>query len=228
MKALLCLLCILIPTVGFAQSPLETLREVRKAYPAAGPVTPVQIGEMLNFVAWTHRAEGWRLLGKKDGNTCPMPDGTPISCDYLVHSATLEGFDVFVDAGGATTVHWSGPEPLSQMIASGRRTVVMPVVPTSGTPVPNPGNVHDPGDVHDVVNFDPQPLLNAIAALQAKLTLLERQLAVLDSRIANGELFADRLGQSFLQHKMQDSHPTGCEAGLNFGAFRIPVSCQVK
>src|SRR4051812_39983718 len=70
-----------------------------------------QVGELLNRVAWEHRAEGWGLLKKPGGNRCPSPQGFDISCDILVHAPTVTHFDVLIDAGGASTPWWNPVGP---------------------------------------------------------------------------------------------------------------------
>lgn len=121
----------LISLRAFAQTPAETLASYRADYPT--PMSLAQVGEMMNHVAWDFRADGMKLLGKKGGSNCPMPDGTPISCDYLVHAPSISGHDVIGDAGGASTVGnfvWGpGPEDLTDAIKSGARTLVDPIEP---------------------------------------------------------------------------------------------------
>ena len=138
-------------SVAFAQTPAEALATYRQQYPTP-MATAAQIGELLNRVAWEFRASGMKLLGKAGGANCPMPNGKPISCDYLVHGPSLTGHDVFQDAGpGGLTrpvpFTWGpGPEDLAGAISSGARTVVDPILPDSvndpsvpGPITPNPG-----------------------------------------------------------------------------------------
>jgi hypothetical protein len=88
---------------------LPTLERLRQEYPT--PMTPAMHGELLNRVAWQHRAEGWGLLRKNFGNRCPTPQGIEIACDILVHAPTVRHFDVLVDAGGASTPGWRDVGP---------------------------------------------------------------------------------------------------------------------
>lgn len=133
------LIVILFPSVGLGQNNLlGELKTVRSTYP--DKVTKGQVGEILNTVAWNNRQDGWALLGKKDGNNCPMPNtNTPISCDFLLHVPTLRGFDVLIDVEGKATPSWGGPHDLSGSIKNGSRSIVLSVEPgTSPNPTPIP------------------------------------------------------------------------------------------
>lgn len=155
MKRLALLMAMLMSTATFAsaQTPYETLVTYRAQYPT--PMSGLQAASLLNRVAWDFRDQGMKLLGKTGGENCPMPNGTLISCDFLVHAPTLTGFDVMSGAqGGPGTVSafaWGpGPEPLADAIASGARTLVDPIQPsaTGGgvtpTPTPSPSPVGNP------------------------------------------------------------------------------------
>lgn len=107
---------------------LADLQAERSKY--GTPMTPAQLGQVLNAVAWKNKDAGWVLLGKASGNNCPSPSGTLISCDFLVHQPTLLGYDVFVASEGAATPTWSGPDTsIASQVANGARTLVAPVQP---------------------------------------------------------------------------------------------------
>jgi hypothetical protein len=90
-------------TAAFAQeSLLANLQQLRKSFPT--PMTKAQTGELLTWVAQS--APGWVLLSKPAGNNCPAM-GTRVSCDYIVHAATGQGFDVLLDSEGAATPRWN-------------------------------------------------------------------------------------------------------------------------
>lgn len=83
---------------------LPTLEQFRVQYPT--PMSPQQLGEYLNRVAWEHRSEGWGLLAKGGGTRCPAPQGVYIACDILVHAPSIHHFDVLIDAEGAAIPTW--------------------------------------------------------------------------------------------------------------------------
>src|SRR3954462_35577 len=74
--------------------PSDVLKQYRAEYPTPMD-TAAHVGELLNRVAWEYRDLGMKLLGKTGGATCPMPNGTLISCDFPVHAPSVTGFDVF-------------------------------------------------------------------------------------------------------------------------------------
>jgi len=95
---------------GAAQtSLLPTLERLRAEYPT--PMSPAQLGEYLNRVAWEHRAEGWGLLEKGGGNRCPAPQGVDVSCDMLIHAPSIHHFDVLADSEGAAIPVWRDVGP---------------------------------------------------------------------------------------------------------------------
>lgn len=165
------LICMCVANAAFAQTPYETLVTYRAQYPT--PMSGLQAAALLNRVAWDFRDQGMKLLGKSGGENCPMPNGILISCDFLVHAPTLTGHDVMSGAqGGAGTVTpfvWGpGPEPLADAIASGARTLVDPVQPSSGpTPGPAPSPTPAPVGDHAVV-IDIQRLANEIYKIQVE------------------------------------------------------------
>jgi hypothetical protein len=86
-------------------SVLETMVRLRKEYPAwdendPKPLSHLQLGELLNRVAWAHRSEGWGLHKKTHGHRCMTPAGTEVSCDLLVHGPTQQVYDMLIDADG--------------------------------------------------------------------------------------------------------------------------------
>lgn len=161
----------LVAAPAFAQTPSDTLVAYRQQYPT--PMTAPQAAELLNRVAWDYRAQGMRLLGKASGENCPLPTGTFISCDFLVHAPTLTGFDVISGAvggtGSITAFTWGpGPEPLAEAITSGARTLVDPIPPGTVQPPPVvnvPPPVASSGQVLPVA-LDIQRLANAIYAVE--------------------------------------------------------------
>ena len=191
---------------------LETLQRLRAQLPT--PLSPAQAAKLLNDTAYAHRAEHLATLGKKTGNNCPLPDGTLISCDFLVFSDSLKGQDVLIawDADGRPTWNDESLQDLSDAIKSGSRSIVLPKCfdatcsdqppvdppqpPNTGIPGP-PGPVGPKGEKGD--KGDP-----GTPASPAVLQDLQLQLDELRARL-----------------------PKGSKANVNLGAVRIPISCTL-
>ena len=88
---------------------LPTVQRIRAQYPT--PMTQPQMGELLNRVAWEHRAEGWGILKKTGGFRCPAPQGTTVACDILVHAPTVWHYDVLINAGIESRPAWQDVGP---------------------------------------------------------------------------------------------------------------------
>ncbi len=114
-----------------AQDLLPTLQRIRAEYPT--PMSPAQIGEYLNRVAWEHCMEGWGLLRKDAGSRCPAPQGVSISCDILIGGPgnPPHHFDVLIDAGGASIPTWSdvGPCQLGPSSGCDMSRFLLPIPP---------------------------------------------------------------------------------------------------
>lgn len=124
-KYIFTLAVLLIPVISYSQGNLKpTLEKYRKEYKS--PLTKEQLGIILNKTAWEHRKDGWALLGKKTGSNCLSPDKVLISCDFLLHISTLNGYDVFIDAEGKATPTWNGPHNMINSIMNGSRSIVLP------------------------------------------------------------------------------------------------------
>lgn len=130
-------LFVLLAGPAFAQTSLiGDIAAERAKYPAS--MTPAQVAQMLNAVAWSHRAEGWGLLRKGSGNSCPL-NGTYISCDILIHAPSIQHFDVLRDAENAALPQWNnvGPCVLSDSSGCAMSNFLAPFDPGGGvTPPP--------------------------------------------------------------------------------------------
>jgi hypothetical protein len=108
------LLVLLWATPVLAQSNLlPTIEYYRAQY--GTPMTPAEKAEMLNKVAWHHRAEGWGLHLKTGGTRCPAPQGVETSCDILVHSPTTGIYDVLIDHDNAAIPSFRYVSPIGTM-----------------------------------------------------------------------------------------------------------------
>ncbi len=118
-----------------------TLQTVRPKYP-----TPLgdRGAELLNEVAWTHRAEGYGLESKGGGTVCPQPTtGKTCGCDIL-RTQTL-GWDVLIDAEGAGTPVQadSGPADPARFVSPVQPAGQPVPVPPNPTPVPPTGSIEE-------------------------------------------------------------------------------------
>src|SRR5687767_3084868 len=115
---------------GDRMTPLDTLVALRKAYPT--PMSNDQLGELLNAVAWQHRAEGYGLLAKPNGAHCLQPrTGTLVSRDILMLAGSGRIFDVLIDAEGKATPTWGEKTALSpsRFVPPVDNTVPLPLPP---------------------------------------------------------------------------------------------------
>lgn len=123
---------------------LPTLQRFRSEYPT--PMSPAQLAELLNRVAWEHRADGWGLLRKDSGNRCPAPQQVFVSCDFLFHLPTLHGFDVLIASDTDAIPAWQGPHDMSNNVS---RFVapVGPAAPAGLGDIPVPGEYDGDGQI---------------------------------------------------------------------------------
>lgn len=130
------LLLVAAPTLA-QPSLLDDVRAERAKYGAS--LTPGQVAQMLNAVAWRHRAEGWGMLRKGSGNSCPLGDMF-ISCDILIHAPSVRHFDVLIDAEGRAEPTWGDVGPCVLGPASGceMSRFLAPVDPGGAPPTPVP------------------------------------------------------------------------------------------
>ena len=226
-RMLLLFVLLLSPAIASAETLLETMNRIRPEYQTFDRVTAAQF---LNRAIWIHKDEGFRLLGKKTGNNCDLPNGELISCDFVVQNVNgvWRGWDVIFQWDTVGRPMHDGPgQDMTQALADGSRTIVDPVSPGSEPGGPGPGPSPDPGGDPDLV---------------ARLVALEQSLAHLAARLAAAEAdtralrdhathLANTLSEQvgLLNAALADLArrvPTGCKAALNLGV-RIPVSCTL-
>lgn len=205
---------------------LPTVQQLRADYPAR--MSPAQVGELLNRIAWAHRAEGWGLLRKTGGTMCPVPQGGHASCDILIHAPSVRHFDVLADAESVATPVWRdvGPCVLGPSSGCAMANYLAPVQP-AGSPEPGPTPQPDPVPVPDPNIprlFEQVKALTQtvealrmwaderVAAQHARLEALAADLSTLTARV-------DLLERRPI--------PMSCSAGLNLG-IRIPISCRLE
>ena len=119
-----------VPTPLPEGEPVSFLADIQTERAKYGtPMSPTELGKLLNAVAWKNQAIGWALLGKSSGTNCPAPNGALVSCDFLIHQPTLLGYDVLIGQEDQAIPTWNSPEDLSESIRTGARTIVLPNQP---------------------------------------------------------------------------------------------------
>ena len=226
MKTLL-LVCLFLPSLAFGQSNLlGDVQAERAKYPAT--MTRAQVADLLNAVAWKNRADGWGLLKKGAGNSCPLRD-VSISCDILIHRGSINHYDVLIDAENTARPTWNlvGPCVLGPSSGCAMENFLAPVQP-NGEPGPQP----DPDPLPPPVDLG--PIISRLNALEASRDAQQRILegALADLAVARSEANMAQAGVSLLADKVKalEARPivTGCKASANLGFARIPVSCSVQ
>jgi hypothetical protein len=171
----LVVLCLALAAPAFSQGMPNHRGELvalRGQYPAL--LTQVQAGELLNRLVWQIRGEGFGLLRKDGGNSCPVV-GLPfrVSCDIVLHRPTSTFCDVLGSAPdgpnepGPSTPSWCAGEP------GDMSNFVSPVQPADG----GGGGGGDTGG-GGAVDLTPR-----VVALERDITTLRQQLAAANARI---------------------------------------------
>ena len=147
------------PQMAMPDAVLASLREERQRCPSPGLECAARV---INFAAWVHRAEGWKLYPKPGGNNCPQPvTGVRISCDILIWQPKGLWFDVLGDVEGSTALPTS--PPVGQPV--GDALIVEPVNPGGVVPEPQPEPQPPSADLEAII----QALMERVGALEAAL-----------------------------------------------------------
>lgn len=117
------------PCIPLPDDLRPTLEALRPQYPT--PMSTSQIGELLNRVAYQHRADGWALLRSTSGTTCRTPANVQVDCDVLVNVPSVWHFDVLIDALGSGIPSWQdkGPCVVHEGTDCSLSNVLAPVAP---------------------------------------------------------------------------------------------------
>jgi len=216
MKTLLFTLfaCSLFLNTANAQtSLLADVQAERSTYPAH--MERGQVADMLNAVAWKHRNEGWGLLRKGSGNSCPLKD-TFISCDILVHAPSVQHFDVLIDSEDAAIPVWNnvGPCVLGPSSGCAMSNFLSPFDPGGVTPIPVPVPVPVP-----VPGVDLGPLLRRLEVLEEDVKAQRGALDNFSQTQANLSRRVQTIEDVLIAHRI----PVSCSASV----FGIGVSCKL-
>lgn len=138
----------------------DAVRAERAKYPAL--LTLDQPAKILNAVAWAHRADGWGLSAKPNGNHVPAPQGMFVAYDILHHQPSNALFGCFTDELRAT-VNWG--EEIYHGDPVGRPWVA-PIAPVDAPIDPPP-----PADDDD----DPDAVTIDLPAIFFKLDQMEQR-----------------------------------------------------
>ncbi len=134
---------------------LDDVRAERAKYPT--PMLNEQMGELVNAVAWNHRADGWGLAGKSVGARTKQPHtGIEISRDLMIHKPSRRMFDVLRDVEGEAEPSWNDVGAMDMPF-------VVPVDPDGGEPDPDPDPDPEPSGEYE------RGLRDAIAAIERLL-----------------------------------------------------------
>ncbi len=153
----------------------QDLINLRAQYGAT--LNQAQAGEMMGRLAFKLRGEGFGLLRKDGGNNCPVNGlSVRVSCDWILHAPTNTGCDVLgsgpdADNAGPSNPSWCDGDPSpdpSKFVA----VTTDPGFSGGTTPTPTPAG---------------PDLSPRIAALEARIAVLERVLGETDARLT-GEI----------------------------------------
>lgn len=175
----------------------RVLIDLRNAYPAR--ITQAQAGELLARLAFALRAEGFGLLRKSGGNSCPAPGVGPVSCDILLHRPSSTWCDVLGDTpdeqgpGNATPTWCPGtPGDMTGFVA-------VTVDPGGGGPVDPPT---PPSDTITKAQLE-AAIATAVAQVRREIVAVRSEIdgrfaslpnAVSEDRVA--ELIAEAFGRA--------------------------------
>jgi hypothetical protein len=164
------------------ESLLTTVQAVRAKYGAAP--SNDECAEIVNEVAWLHRADGWGVSSKPNGANGRQPTtGKPIARDIVHYRPTNEIFDCLVAAGdgGPASPAWQAVGVMTDPT----RPWLAPAEPDDIVVDPDP----DPDP-------EPDPVVALILAKLEKIDAKIQTLAVAQRQEELCNLTADRIATS--------------------------------
>src|SRR5262245_55840501 len=221
----LCVLLLAAP-VAAQNNLLTDLQAERAKYPD-GPIPAATIAKILNAVAWAHRAEGWGMLQKGSGNSCPIA-GTYVSCDILIHKPSVTHWDVLNNAEGdgtgtaAAQFNLVGPCVLGPASRCAMSNFLDPIDPGGTAPAPGPPATPPPDLGPRVTMLEKQ-----VQSLTGEIRALRGQVAALTLTVTAATAGTDANTESVARiDKYLADHPiaVSCYARL----AGVPISCSLK
>jgi hypothetical protein len=207
---------------------LPDLQAERAKYPD-GPIPAATIATILNAVAWAHRAEGWGMLEKGSGNSCPIA-GRFVSCDILIHKPSATHWDVLNNAEGdgtgtaAAQFNLVGPCVLGPASGCAMSHFLDPVDPGGTVPMPAPGPpAPSPPDLGPRVTM----LEKQVQSLTGEIRSLRDQAAALTATVTATTAATDANTESVARlDKYLAEHPIAVACRARLGG--VPISCSLK
>jgi hypothetical protein len=207
---------------------LPDVQAERAKYPD-GPIPAAAIAKILNAVAWAHRAEGWGMLEKGSGNSCPIA-GTFVSCDILIHKPSATHWDVLNNAEGdgtgtaAAQFNLVGPCVLGPASGCAMSHFLDPVDPGGTVPAPEPVPPATPApDLGPRVTM----LEKQVQSLTGEIRSLRDQAAALTATVTATTAATDANTESVARiDKYLADHPIAVSCSVRLGG--VPISCSLK
>jgi len=229
-KRYVCLLFVLLlaAPVAAQNNLLPDLQAERAKYPD-GPIPAATIAKILNAVAWAHRAEGWGMLQKGSGNSCPIA-GKFVSCDILIHKPSVTHWDVLNNAEGdgtgtaAAQFNLVGPCVLGPASGCAMSNFLDPVDPGGMVPAPAPGPASvPPPDLGPRVTM----LEKQVQGLTGEIRSLRDQAAVLAATVTATTAATDVNTENVARiDKYLADHPIAASCRARLGG--VPISCNLQ
>src|SRR5262245_3975193 len=220
------LVLLLAAPVAAQNNLLPDLQAERAKYPD-GPIPAVTIAKILNAVAWAHRAEGWGMLKKGSGNSCPIA-GTFVSCDILIHKPSVTHWDVLNNAEGDGTgtaaVQFNLVGPCVVGLASGcaMSHFLDPVDPSGTTSVPGPRPAPPPDLGPRVTMLEQQ-----VESLTGEIRALRNHSAALRELVTAATAATDANKESVARiDKYLADHPIAVSCRARLGG--VPINCSLR
>jgi hypothetical protein len=207
---------------------LPDLQAERAKYPD-GPIPAATIAKILNAVAWAHRAEGWGMLQKGSGNSCPMA-GTFVSCDILIHKPSVTHWDVLNNAEGdgtgtaAAQFNLVGPCVVGPASGCAMSNFLDPVDPggTVPAPAPEPSATRPPDFGPRVTMLEQQ-----VQSLTGEIRALHDQAAALAVKVTATTAATNANTESVARiDKYLADHPIAVSCYARLGG--VPISCSLQ